>query len=100
MAKSLLSGDKFNSNHQTYIPNAKPLLISLKSLDSVKKIFLGKIVKAKNGKQSAKINKLNAGVWDITFRGAIYIQEFRVVCSNEEELKELMTRHNLNKSGK
>lgn len=98
MAKSLLSGSKFNSNHQTYVPNAKPLLVSLKSLDSVKKIFLGEITKAKNGKQSAKITKLNEGVWDITFRSAIYVQRFRIVCSSEEELKELMIKHNLNKS--
>ena len=95
MSKSLLSGKKFNSNHQTYIPNAKAFLHGLKSLDSVKKIFLGEITTTKSGKQSAKIRKINEGMWEVTFRGVVSVQKFRVVGGSgrrsEEHTSELQS---------
>lgn len=92
MSKSLLSGKKFNSNHQTYIPNAKTFLHGLKSMDSVKKIFLGEITTTKSGKQSAKIIKMNEGMWEVTFRGVISVQKFRVVGGSESELQALLIK--------
>lgn len=86
MSTTLLSGPKFSSSHQTYIPDAVDMLFQLKALDCVKKIFLGEITTTKPGILTAKISQTEKqGVYSIIFRGVNAVQKFTVVLVDTSE---------------
>lgn len=97
MSKTLLSGSKFNSNHQTYLPGATRLLLALKAEPLVKKVFLGEVARTRSGKESAKIAPVNAGVFQITYRSVSAVQKFRIVCPDQQVLIKLLRSHQLMK---
>ena len=82
MNKHLLKGNKFNSNHQTYIVDAELLLNELKKCDSVQKIFLGFIKRIKIGVPSLKIKSIKNNYITIVLRGKNAVQEFGVVSTD------------------
>lgn len=87
MSKTLLSGDKFNSNHQTYLKAAIPLLKALKVNDDVKKIFLGDIKqKSGTGATTVDYRVLDNGVFQVTVKGSGALQLFRVVAKDEQTI--------------
>ena len=84
---TLLSGKKFNSNHQTYLKQTESLLRNLKDDDRVKKINLGRISKAKGIQGTMKVKgvMLNGNVIKFTCRCKNAVQDFIVICNKSPE---------------
>ncbi|WP_063664862.1 hypothetical protein [Aliivibrio fischeri] len=92
MTTTLLSGNKFNSNHQTFLPDAKELLSELKLCSDVKKIMLGEIHMARPSLTRCKIARINDDLFELTWRGTTGLQKIRVVCYSENSLVEIIKR--------
>lgn len=88
--KTLLSGNKFNNNHQSYIKGSEVILKQLKDLDSVKKIFLGRIERMKIGKEFCRITEVNGNFIKIKYRSKNSMQEFSIVCKNINDLQSIV----------
>ena len=92
MNKHLLKGNKFNSNHQTYIVDAELLLNELKKCDSVQKIFLGFIKRIKVGVPSLKLKSIKNNYITIVLRGKNAVQEFGVVSTDVNAILRVLNK--------
>jgi|AntAceMinimDraft_11_1070367.scaffolds.fasta_scaffold02678_5 hypothetical protein len=72
-SKRILNGPKFSGSHQTFIDEAKPLILAAKKDDVITKIIIGRIRSVTTSKRSIKCKEIRAGV-EITVRGASAIQ--------------------------
>lgn len=75
----LLSGPKFNRNHQTYVPGAKAFLQRLKDSDDVKKIMLGEISRCNPGARNFKVRSIDGNMVEVSFRDVSAVQIIRFV---------------------
>lgn len=86
----VLSGHKFSNNHQTFIPGAENILKALKYSDSIKKIMLGEITKAKTAKSHCKIRSINGNLITLVYRGVSSVQVIRAVATDISSAKQLI----------
>jgi len=91
---SLLSGPKFNARHQTFLPSSGCLLSELKSLESVKKIFLGEIKSSSpTNETNVKITSIQGNLIKIAYRGRNAIQIFRILTTQNKETENLLEKY-------
>ncbi len=98
--KSLLSGPKFNSRHQTFVPGLEKLLADLKENVSVKKIFLGSISPSRSGTPHAKIRSVKGNYIEIMYRGRLGVQFIGVVSTDIDAVEKIVSQYKRSKKSK
>jgi len=90
-SKRILNGPKFSGSHQTFIDEAKLLILSAKKNPSISKIIIGRIRSVTTSKRSIKIKGIRAGI-EVTVRGASSIQTVLFYTKEKEVITNLFTK--------
>jgi hypothetical protein len=85
-----LSGDKFSSRHQTFVPGAEGFLRGLKALRSTKKIALGEINSTRPGPRRVKVRSVNGNFIVAVFRDVNATQVFNITAMNANDVVEFI----------
>ena len=88
----VLSGNKFNDSHQSYVKGIEPILLALKESEFIKKIFLGEIARIKPGVRHFSVRSIEGNVIHLSYRDVTSVQLITVVASDIEGTKLLLSK--------
>jgi|GEM_PF-463316 len=90
-SRRILNGPKFSGSHQTFIDEAKPLILAAKKNIAITKIIIGRIRSVTTSKRSIKTKDIRAGI-EVTVRGASAIQTLLFYTKEKEVVSHSFTK--------